>query len=1056
MQGWGQQAQQAWQGQGGWQQGGQQPQQQGQQQSWQQPQQQAWQQQQARAQQPVPAGACGAQMAQARPGAGAAEVGAAQRFSIGGCKHDVVGPIIRGDYVLAGSNHGKPAYKKENAANGLVVMIYFWDERDGASSSGWWIGPQIGGNMVWGHHPNRASATPPTSGWQAPHSAPADPSIVVTIGGAGAAGQAGTPQSAQQQMMQQQQQQQQQQQASWMQQQQQAPQQAQQQSWMQQGQQDQSWSQQKGGAQQGQSWNNQQGKGGAWAAQQQQYQQEQIRKQQEQMQAARLKQQQMEEQRRQLEEANKQRIAQQQAKIAEQKRIQEELQRKKIEEQRARMEEMRQKQAETKACASVRKSLLKLKIAVPENFDALKEEVAKMLAAELDACGSQKAAVQEEADKAIDEASKKVEGIKEQRAKAEAARVEAAKKKQEAIDKARALLLELKGLAEAAEEASKDFAEMTAGFSEKPGLDSEDKVSRAAQPIEEAGTEAVSKLQACHDFLKAKTADLRPLPQAPKPMLKKAAAKPEEGTEEPKEEAPAELTQADLQKVQSKITSLRSANDKEARSLKQLIQAANKKAAAASEMKKIQTLFNKYDKDKDAHLSKKEITVFAKSEYKYTIPEDDLGKMLKVLVQDGAKGVKATDFQALKAAIGVSRERTMDKDRKVAREAREKEVAEQKAELQKSMEGVVAALKEAEQAVAEVGKAGRTLMAEAKSLKATAMLSKAAEVETAVQEASEKVAAVFKDIESCGADAKVDEDLTNWFQAEKKKLTIQGKTQEAACGKTTQLLEKFKADANRKDSAEVKVLAAKALEALKKYKADKTLTAGALFDEVAKGAESFGPDEFAAFMCGLPKAEAEDGKEAAPEPESEDWKRAFKQFDEDKTGLVTKQILEAILMVLMKVVKDVAMTESMGIKDTKTVRRLEVGEVVQILEGPIKEETMDVLRVRVKALKDDAEGWTTVAGNQGSMYLKEGVSFKVIKETILTEGFEIEVPKEEARKIQQSTRKLKPGEIVELRVWGRKQEDTGLTRMKIKVKSDGTVGYVTSVGNTGIKFVEIV
>merc|ERR1719162_1908617 len=92
---------------------------------------------------------------------------------------------------MASMNHGKPAYKKEAQANGLVVMIYFWDERDGAASSGWWIGPQIGGNMVWGHHPNRTSATPPLGGWQAPHSAPADPSMVINILGAGAGAGAG-------------------------------------------------------------------------------------------------------------------------------------------------------------------------------------------------------------------------------------------------------------------------------------------------------------------------------------------------------------------------------------------------------------------------------------------------------------------------------------------------------------------------------------------------------------------------------------------------------------------------------------------------------------------------------------------------------------------------------------------------------------------------------------------------------------------------------------------------------------------------------------------------
>merc|ERR1719162_1095816 len=104
---------------------------------------------------------------------------------------------------MASMNHGKPAYKKEAQANGLVVMIYFWDERDGPASSGWWIGPQIGGNMVWGHHPNRASATPPTGGWQAPHSAPADPSMSLVPLGDGAAPQAAAGQQQQQQQQQQ-------------------------------------------------------------------------------------------------------------------------------------------------------------------------------------------------------------------------------------------------------------------------------------------------------------------------------------------------------------------------------------------------------------------------------------------------------------------------------------------------------------------------------------------------------------------------------------------------------------------------------------------------------------------------------------------------------------------------------------------------------------------------------------------------------------------------------------------------------------------------------------
>eukprot|EP00429_Kryptoperidinium_foliaceum_P104045 CAMPEP_0176243644 /NCGR_PEP_ID=MMETSP0121_2-20121125/31029_1 /TAXON_ID=160619 /ORGANISM="Kryptoperidinium foliaceum, Strain CCMP 1326" /LENGTH=233 /DNA_ID=CAMNT_0017583241 /DNA_START=15 /DNA_END=713 /DNA_ORIENTATION=- len=140
--------------------------------------------------------------------------------------------------------------------------------------------------------------------------------------------------------------------------------------------------------------------------------------------------------------------------------------------------------------------------------------------------------------------------------------------------------------------------------------------------------------------------------------------------------------------------------------------------------------------------------------------------------------------------------------------------------------------------------------------------------------------------------------------------------------------------------------------------------------------------------------------------------------------------------------------------DAKALRRLAVGEVVQILEGPVKEETADVDRVRVRSMEDKMEGWVSVAGNAGSAYLRPGVEFRVLKETLITESFDIEAPKDEARKINMVSKKLKPGEILELREWGRTHEETGLTRMKCRVKSDGSVGYVTSVGNTGIKFVE--
>ena len=53
-------------------------------------------------------------------------------------------------------------------------------------------------------------------------------------------------------------------------------------------------------------------------------------------------------------------------------------------------------------------------------------------------------------------------------------------------------------------------------------------------------------------------------------------------------------------------------------------------------------------------------------------------------------------------------------------------------------------------------------------------------------------------------------------------------------------------------------------------------------------------------------------------------------------------------------------------------------------------------------------------------------------------------------------RKMKVGEVAEVREWTKIEETSGMVRMKVLVKSDGFIGWVTSVGNTGITFLEIV
>merc|ERR1712137_657253 len=115
---------------------------------------------------------------------------------------------------------------------------------------------------------------------------------------------------------------------------------------------------------------------------------------------------------------------------------------------------------------------------------------------------------------------------------------------------------------------------------------------------------------------------------------------------------------------------------------------------------------------------------------------------------------------------------------------------------------------------------------------------------------------------------------------------------------------------------------------------------------------------------------------------------------------------------------------------SESLRKLEKGEVIEVIEGPTEEG--ESRRVKAIAMKDDLEGYITVSGNGGTTFLQEGGRlFKVVKETVMTDNFDLdeapikgdvepkEVGKVEPGKVTSTARKLKVGEVVEVREYPR-------------------------------------
>lgn len=222
----------------------------------------------------------------------------------------------------------------------------------------------------------------------------------------------------------------------------------------------------------------------------------------------------------------------------------------------------------------------------------------------------------------------------------------------------------------------------------------------------------------------------------------------------------------------------------------------------------------------------------------------------------------------------------------------------------------------------------------------------------------------------------------------------------------------------------------------------------------------------------------------------DDARAAFKLLaGKDKTEIDKATFLRHA-RTLMKVVKTTAMTEGMCIKSSKTTRRLDVNDVVTVLEGPTWCEESWVLRIHAKI--QDSEGFVTVSGNQGSVFLRAGGShYKVLKATELTDEFEQEKKdestgdaaeekaeegedkeKEEgeekektdgdeaATKKAEAAKKaekkaaamLRIGDSLEVHELPRKGS-TGTFRLKGKVKRTGAVGWATVKGD-GTSFLE--
>merc|ERR1712129_647166 len=178
-------------------------------------------------------------------------------------------------------------------------------------------------------------------------------------------------------------------------------------------------------------------------------------------------------------------------------------------------------------------------------------------------------------------------------------------------------------------------------------------------------------------------------------------------------------------------------------------------------------------------------------------------------------------------------------------------------------------------------------------------------------------------------------------------------------------VEKGKAHLEALEKAELSKLRSDVMKAVQVRGTEEKLSQESLFLAVDKDADgSISKAELSTFLEGCKDFQIE----------SDRLDRLFGTFQLDDKGGIAKDAFLKFVRVVYRVIKETVLTTDRAIKGSKTIRRLEVDECLEVLEGPSRDDKVDVLRVRGVAIKDGLSGWATVVGNNGSIFMEESAS----------------------------------------------------------------------------------
>lgn len=671
----------------------------------------------------------------------------------------------------------------------------------------------------------------------------------------------------------------------------------------------------------------------------------------------------------------------------------EEERRREAEARRRREEEQRRR--EDQAISSVERALSKLKSAGPENFEILKSDLEKALKSNMDAMGPKAARIAKEAESAIRETHRRIEDVKRQREEDERRKKDAERKAAAEAARIGGLLVEGELEVKEAEGHVVRAGDSTRLEAPVGTLGSDQTPQSLLEQVELASNE----IRSAREFLDKTNASLK--------------AKGESmGTSEA-----AKKRRSEIGAFFNRLADGRKSLDRYTEDLEGARNRARRRLVAMRLEQEQKASFTKYDTDGDLQLSRAEVAAYAQAEFSFEVPEQILDKIMRVLTPIGIdKLIPLRQKVAIAKAEVEERIRlAAEIERKQHLEEKRKDLKALLAESEQLIYDSKAVLTEADAIASKLPK-DNELSADETNAAAADAEKKSAEAGDVLQRLKEKLSQIDKELDTSPELKNSFKSDVPWYAKEYTKYKDWQSQVLAACAAG-------KERAVQKAYAERELHQSNVVTAIRGSLTASSKTAAQLFDELNTDGSPMDAEGFAKLVESLKNVTLNEAE----------VQKLFEHIVGDAGSLNKDRFLE-IIRLFYKCLKSTVLSEEVSIK-SKTVRKLKEGEVLEAIEGPLVEEGVGVKRVRCRAVTDDATGWATIAGNQGTSFLIPGGNLFTCKEEITITDI-MSLP---ARTI----RTLAKEELLEVLEFPRKEASADVQRVRAKCKVDGVTGWVT-------------